>query len=405
MAGQVRHLKVKGGRFYARVAVPADAQPILGKKELTAPLGGDRREAMKALPVAVAALQAQIRHAKGITALRDPLPQRAPITTQDYGLAVWQRYMATLAEDEATRARYPTPAQIEEAQDRVMQRFQRDGIPDEPMAVLDQSLDWLVMKEARNFDQNARKVRLDALRRDLAAGETHHVEHEIAAYLDQHQLAAPPGSPERMALAKRLLRAEIEGLQRTLERDQGNYGGKPADPVVKPPAGGLQRVAAMKLDKLWHEYVMSRKVLGSMRDNGRRQYAAVESLKAFLKHDDPAKITKKDMVDWLDYAVTEKAVATVSKVYLPTLRSLFRWAVERDKLPSNPAETLRLGKPKRVQTRERGYTTPEAVKVLRFCRDYQPKTGPKGKVLEDERVTAAKRWVPLLCAFTGARVA
>ncbi|QEU09543.1 DUF6538 domain-containing protein [Paracoccus yeei] len=405
MAGQVRHLKVKDGRFYARVAVPVALQPILGKKELTAPLGADRREATRALPSAVAALQAQIGHAKGIAKLREPLPHRAPITTQDYGLAVWQRYMAMLAEDEAKRDRLPTPAAIEAEQAKVVQRFQREGIPDDPLAVVEQSLDLLVMRNAQSFDKDARQARLDALRRELAANETHQVEHEIDAYLDQHGLAAPAGSAERVTLAKHLMRAEIEGLERTLERDRGDYGGKPSDPIVRPPAGGLQRVSPMKLDKLWHEYVMSRKILGSMRDNGRRQYAAVESLKAFLKHDDPTKITKKDMVDWLDFAVTDKAVATVSKVYLPTLRSLFRWAVEKDKLPSNPAETLRLGKPKRIQTREKGYTTPEAVKVLQFCRDYQPKTGPKGKALEGERVTAAKRWVPILCAFTGARVA
>ncbi|WP_170848989.1 hypothetical protein [Paracoccus aminovorans] len=40
--------------------------------------------------------------------------------------------MAMLAEDEAKRDRLPTPAAIEAEQAKVMQRFQRDGIPDDP---------------------------------------------------------------------------------------------------------------------------------------------------------------------------------------------------------------------------------------------------------------------------------
>lgn len=82
-----------GGRFYARVVA---LQSILGKKELTAPLGPARREATRALPSAVAALQAQIGQAKDIAKLREPLPHRSPVTTQDYDLAVWQRRMAML---------------------------------------------------------------------------------------------------------------------------------------------------------------------------------------------------------------------------------------------------------------------------------------------------------------------
>ena len=46
MAGQVRHLKVKGGRFYARVAVPKSVQATLGRTELVTPIGGERRAAM-----------------------------------------------------------------------------------------------------------------------------------------------------------------------------------------------------------------------------------------------------------------------------------------------------------------------------------------------------------------------
>ncbi|WP_323717211.1 DUF6538 domain-containing protein [Paracoccus aminovorans] len=88
MAGQVRHLKVKGGRFYARLAVPAHLRPILGKTELVASLGGERRAAMKALPAAVATLRRQIATAEAHATGHRLAETRSPITTQDFGRAV-----------------------------------------------------------------------------------------------------------------------------------------------------------------------------------------------------------------------------------------------------------------------------------------------------------------------------
>ena len=39
MAGEMRHLKNKGGRFYAWVAVPEHLRDAIGRTELTKPLG------------------------------------------------------------------------------------------------------------------------------------------------------------------------------------------------------------------------------------------------------------------------------------------------------------------------------------------------------------------------------
>ena len=50
MAGQVRHLKVKGGRFYARIAVPEGGSGDPGEDGAGRAIGGNRREAVRALP-------------------------------------------------------------------------------------------------------------------------------------------------------------------------------------------------------------------------------------------------------------------------------------------------------------------------------------------------------------------
>ncbi|MFT5616363.1 MAG: integrase [Granulosicoccus sp.] len=229
---------------------------------------------------------------------------------------------------------------------------------------------------------------------------------QIKRFQASGNIDAKPGSDEWRVIARALCSAELEALARVAERDEGDFTGQPTAPIIvnaQPPEEPQQRVS---LTGLWVDYVKNRQTLGYMvEDDGRRQALAVKSLISFLRHDDANKITKKNMADWLDHTLTHKKPSTISRVYLPTIRSLFRWAVEKDRMKENPAADIRLAAPKTIHNRERGYTTPEAVTVLMAARFYEPKISHYGKVLEAEKMTAAKRWVPWLCAFTGARVA
>jgi integrase len=82
---------------------------------------------------------------------------------------------------------------------------------------------------------------------------------------------------------------------------------------------------------------------------------------------------------------------------LSGLKTLFGWAVANRKLPSNPATgiTIKLGKPAKL--RSKGFTDAEAKAILTAA----SKIVRKG---ERPETAAAKRWVPWLCAYTGARV-
>jgi len=64
--------------------------------------------------------------------------------------------------------------------------------------------------------------------------------------------------------------------------------------------------------------------------------------------------------------LARSAMKTVSDIYLSTVRSVFAWAHENELLPENVAEKVR--QPKRVNSRETGYTDAEALAVLRACR-------------------------------------
>jgi hypothetical protein len=99
MVGHVRNLLNRDGRYFARLVVPKELRPYIGKRELRTALGPDYRTALKMLPGAVAALQHEIalgeRRAvaageRSITVGRYPLlpPQ---IAGRDYQNAVGGR--------------------------------------------------------------------------------------------------------------------------------------------------------------------------------------------------------------------------------------------------------------------------------------------------------------------------
>lgn len=262
MAGKLRYWKEKDGRFWARIAVPARLRPFIdgGKSELIEPLGGDRRVALRLHPAAVGRLQHQITLAAQRANVEEKTPVNqerllSPLTTADFGRAVWQRYTAVLSADDDNRERHPGSSEIAAAGQRLAEEVQKLGaIPSDPIAALNLSLDYLAVRDARTVDRHAREARLQALKREVAAGETHQVEHEIDAFLEARSLSADPGSAERSVLAKYLMRAEIEALQRTLERDQGEFGGNPSDPIVKAPAPDTA-AEPVPLALLWNSYV------------------------------------------------------------------------------------------------------------------------------------------------------
>jgi hypothetical protein len=84
MAGQLRHFLNRNGRYDARLVVPKDLRPYrYGKTEVRAPLGADRRLAIRKHPGALAALQHKIAKAerkKAIASGEPAQPGRYPLT-------------------------------------------------------------------------------------------------------------------------------------------------------------------------------------------------------------------------------------------------------------------------------------------------------------------------------------
>jgi hypothetical protein len=128
-------------------------------------------------------------------------------------------------------------------------------------------------------------------------------------------------------------------------------------------------------------------------------------LVAFLGHDDAKRVTPEDVVRFKDHRLayinprTGKPISakTVKDSDLSGLKTLFGWAVSNRRLPGNPVTgiTIKLGKSQKL--RGKGLTEEEAKALLSAAL----KVARGG---ESAGTFAAKRWVPWLAAYTGARV-
>jgi integrase len=124
-----------------------------------------------------------------------------------------------------------------------------------------------------------------------------------------------------------------------------------------------------------------------------------------LGHDDSSRVTPEDIISFKDARLAEinprngKPISpkTVKGSDLAGLNVVFDWAVANRKMASNPAKTVTLKLGKERKTRPKSFTDVEAATILRHARDHA-----RGK--ERPTTFAAKRWVPWLCAYTGARV-
>jgi len=125
---------------------------------------------------------------------------------------------------------------------------------------------------------------------------------------------------------------------------------------------------------------------------------------AFLKHDDATRVTAEDVIAYKDHRLGSvgrggKPISpqTVKNSDLAGLKSVFGWAVVNRQLSANPATGISVMKVAKTETRDKWYSLDEATRILRAASRHE-----QGE--EFPETFAARRWVPWLMAFTGARV-
>jgi integrase len=131
----------------------------------------------------------------------------------------------------------------------------------------------------------------------------------------------------------------------------------------------------------------------------------INHLVAFLGQDDANAVTLPDLVRWREHLRTEpikgdkpRSAKTINDSYLAVANAVFCYGVNQLLIPANPATGLaKVRAPKAAKLRDKDFTNAERKKILSAA--LREATGN----LSAERAFA-RRWVPWLCAYTGARV-
>lgn len=180
-----------------------------------------------------------------------------------------------------------------------------------------------------------------------------------------------------------------------------NWEKPAAEPEARPSPAPVSASLKGLVEDWWKEAQATGRKLSTY-ESYRNTMAA---LTAYLGHDDAARLTPDSIVGFKDHRLasinprTNRPISakTVKDSDLAGLKTVFAWAVSNRRMGSNPAAgiTIKLGKPKKL--RSKGFTDAEAANLLRAARDYR-------NADETPKTADAKRWVPWLCAYTGARL-
>ncbi|WMT73866.1 hypothetical protein [Bradyrhizobium sp. Ash2021] len=108
-------------------------------------------------------------------------------------------------------------------------------------------------------------------------------------------------------------------------------------------------------------------------------------------------ITEDAARKWVHGLITAKRAAiTVREIWLSASRRVFSWAREHKRVRQNPFKEVKVDVPRKMQMREdgRSFTAAEASIILKSSLAYQKPDTPTERT---------RRWVPWLCAYSGAR--
>ena len=144
--------------------------------------------------------------------------------------------------------------------------------------------------------------------------------------------------------------------------------------------------------QLFEAWVIERKPARSSVESWR--YVFAEMTQQFNDRS-AGSISPDEAWDWIRSLVGKRSAGTVRKNWITASKTVFGWAVEHKRLPRNPFADVKITVPKKHALREtKAFLPDERRTILRAALRITDTDTPDN---------AAKRWVPWLCAYTGAR--
>lgn len=422
---RISYLLRRGASYYARVKVPTDLVDLVGRKELVKALGTkDENVAKREMWPVVEDWNRQF----------EDLRSRRTMTHADKADATWQHYNAVLERYEDARQLIPTEADIAAETAKLMRQAASGELA--PADQTNAVLDLQVKKRARQLDTMNRSAKLDMMRQHLVEGETALIEHEVESYVETNRLLIDPAHPDWNDSARRMMRAEIAGLERTLERDKGNYSGHPTDPIVKPTTGPARETAAAgeTIMELFEKYARENpnQIKPDTLAQARRDVGLFVDYvgSTFPVH----RIDKKALREWKDLLLQYPVKASETKAfegmklaqivrhnttvkkptissttvnrYLSGFSAFCTYLVNHGFITANPAADMFLKKSKEKTTKP--FKTDEMNKLFKspFFTGCQSDEAPRfWSKPGDVKIRDHRYWVPLIMLYSGARPA
>lgn len=366
------YLQLLDGRYFARVPVRPELRSYIGGTQLREPLGPDLRVAKENLHYHVARFKEQLRKAADdysrdtgnrITLVSEPI---------DPAKLMVRQYREIVAYDDGNR--------------NATHVYSKHGYADEAV----------VEKLRRGISgQLSNQEYLD-----LLAASLHNL----------HVADAPnaqPDSPDFRTVARALCVAQLEGLSRVAERDDGDFTGEPEHPALieaikleeqdEAEAATINIFDDWKFDRVIEEQErkaalgLGRKKSEATLDKYR---VAQYDFEHFRKNKTVASVTLAEGKAWRDHMLGEgKLSRKTVKDKITVIRTLLNWANQQSELKmfpqGDPWAALELPNVVKADSADRTYSLKDARHFLEFAR------------------TAARtsfRWIPWIIAHTGARV-
>lgn len=361
-------LATRDGTFYLRPQVPEDIQKTFGKKEIWKSLRTkDFKEAVKRWRIRCAEYEALFENHRREQARMNE-PPLDELTDQQVKLLEDFHLVQLLEEDENERLR---------------------GFDE---------VDFVDYVGDNAFvEQIAREMNA----RGQQPGFVRDVFTEITRKLGTHwRLAENSSSWPKVSRA--FLRASIRAAEAKRKRNDGDIvdtpkasTGKTVAPIPTTKAPGI---TLLELFGLWErDHLAEGKSARTAADFRQK----IEDFIAFLKHDKATKVTPQNVADYVDHLRHERGLAasTVNAKYLAAIRTMYRSGMAKIKVNEDPTERVKVRVPKAIRERSKGFTDDEAAQIL-TCALRDPST--LGGMAEHNKL--ACRWVPWICAYTGARV-
>lgn len=393
---KIRHLLHRDGRYYARLVVPQSLRSIVGARELREPLGADRRNALEKQPAAIVRIRAKLAEARAVAKSGGKVSRPArgrPLMPDQIARA---HYDAELAADDAVRDSELAASAVE---------FNELFGPG-----YEKALRHVISGRASDDEIQAT------------------IGWAIDAFTARGNASVMPNTPKWRSLARMLAGVQIETLKRSVERDDGDYTGKPAHPALadrpaltatdplaarllgpdseKPLSELVEKIANEKAARpaTTYEYGVAARMLEEHFGEARPLYRITRrdmlSFKDALRQT-PANYTKRFPGMALPDAIAANqkrklpfpplSAKTINDKALTHLRSMFNWCVSNDLIPDNPAAGVKVDQRKGTSP-SREHFTPGDLALI-FAR-------PLFSAPLRER-----QWALLIAIFTGMRSA